>query len=47
MGRDRQEKKLKASRKVESDRDHALHYPGSTKLSGSDEARGLNDSKYD
>ncbi|MCH6269045.1 YpzI family protein [Neobacillus citreus] len=47
MGKDRQEKKLKASRRVESDRDQALHYKGSTKLSGPDEARGLNDGKDD
>ena len=30
MGKDRQEKKLKKSRQVESDRDQALHYPGAT-----------------
>jgi hypothetical protein len=47
MGKDRQEKKLKASRRVESDRDQALHYPGSSKLAGPEEVRGLNDSKYD
>jgi hypothetical protein len=29
MGKDRQEKKLKASGKVESDRDQALHYQAS------------------
>lgn len=46
MGKDRQEKKLKASKRVESDRDQALHYPGATKLAGSEEARGLNDNKY-
>ncbi|WP_318508557.1 YpzI family protein [Bacillus sp. T3] len=46
MGKDRQEKKLKASRKTESDRDQALHYPGSTKMSSPEEARKLNDSKY-
>ncbi|MEC1521506.1 YpzI family protein [Neobacillus niacini] len=46
MGKDRQEKKLKASGKVESDRDQALHYPGSTKLQSPEEARGLNDNKY-
>ncbi|GIN85650.1 hypothetical protein J6TS2_20360 [Heyndrickxia sporothermodurans] len=39
MGKDRQEKKLKESRRVESDRDHALHYNGATKLEGSEEAR--------
>ncbi|WP_160721372.1 YpzI family protein [Bacillus sp. USDA818B3_A] len=47
MGKDRQEKKLKASRKVESDRDQALHYKGATKLSSPEEARDLNDGKYD
>lgn len=31
MGKDRQEKKLKNSKKVESDRDEALHYPGSAR----------------
>ena len=46
MGKDRQEKKLKASKRVESDRDQALHYPGATKLSGNEEAQGLNDNKY-
>jgi hypothetical protein len=45
MGKDRQEKKLKASKRVESDRDQALHYPGATKLSGPEEARSLNDNK--
>jgi hypothetical protein len=47
VGKDRQERKLKASRKVESDRDQALHYPGATKLQSPEEARSLNDSKYD
>lgn len=32
MGKDRQQKKLKQSKRVESDRDQALHYPGATKL---------------
>ncbi|MEK3887659.1 YpzI family protein [Bacillus sp. FSL K6-3431] len=32
MGRDRQEKKLKEMKKVESDRDQALHYGGATRL---------------
>lgn len=45
MGKDRQEGKLKASRKVESDRDQALHYPGSVKLQSPEEARRLNDGK--
>ncbi|PPA70932.1 YpzI family protein [Jeotgalibacillus proteolyticus] len=28
MGKDRQEKKLKKEKKVQSDRDQSLHYPG-------------------
>jgi hypothetical protein len=47
MGKDRQEKKLRASGRVESDRDQALHYKGASKLQSPEEARGLNDSKYD
>ncbi|RDI42978.1 YpzI family protein [Falsibacillus pallidus] len=39
MGKDRQEKKLKAGKTVESDRDQALHYKGSSKLEGPEEAR--------
>ncbi|TCP24115.1 YpzI-like protein [Scopulibacillus darangshiensis] len=39
MNKDRQEKKLKQSRRVESDRDQALHYPGATKLDTPEEAR--------
>lgn len=39
MGKDRQEKKLKQSRRVESDRDQSLKYPGATQLEGPDEAR--------
>ncbi|MCI1592074.1 YpzI family protein [Heyndrickxia oleronia] len=39
MGRDRQKKKLKQSRRVESDRDQALHYNGSTKLESAEDAR--------
>lgn len=39
MGKDRQEKKLKKSKRVESDRDQALHYNGSTRLDTPDEAR--------
>lgn len=46
MGKDRQEKKLKNSGKVESDRDQALHYPGASKMQSPEEARSLNDSKY-
>lgn len=45
MGRDRQEKKLRKSGHVESDRDQALHYSGATKLQSSEEAHRLNDGK--
>ncbi|WP_069187727.1 YpzI family protein [Alkalihalobacillus pseudalcaliphilus] len=45
MGRDRQEKKLRESGKVESDRDVGLRYKGATKMSSSEEARRLNDGK--
>ncbi|MCL7745893.1 MULTISPECIES: YpzI family protein [Halalkalibacter] len=39
MGRDRQEKKLKKSGRVESDRDQSLDYAGSTKMQSPDQAR--------
>ncbi|RLQ95085.1 YpzI family protein [Falsibacillus albus] len=39
MGKDRQEKKLKASKRVESDRDQALNKKGATSLEGPQEAR--------
>lgn len=42
MGKDRQEKKLKQSRRVESDRDQGLHYPGSIKLQSPEDAREIN-----
>ena len=45
MGKDRQEKKLKESKRVESDRDQGLHYPGATSLQSPEEARELNDHK--
>ncbi|WP_082686860.1 YpzI family protein [Bacillus sp. FJAT-27445] len=45
MGQDRQEKKLKKSKRVESDRDQSLHYPGATGLQTPEEARKLNDGK--
>ncbi|UQZ44855.1 YpzI family protein [Bacillus subtilis] len=32
MGKDRQEKKLKASGRVESDRDQSIHFDGATSL---------------
>lgn len=45
MGRDRQERKLKASGRVESDRDQQLNYPGATTMEGPDEARARNEKK--
>lgn len=45
MGRDRQERKLRKSGHVESDRDQALHYPGASKLQSPEEAHRLNDGK--
>ncbi|UOQ42767.1 YpzI family protein [Halobacillus salinarum] len=42
MGKDRQIKKLKKSKRVESDRDQNLHYPGSTKLEEPEAARKRN-----
>ncbi|MGF3103465.1 YpzI family protein [Rossellomorea sp. DUT-2] len=37
MGKDRQEKKLKQSKRVESDRDQGLHHNGATSLQGPEE----------
>ncbi|MBC5637345.1 MULTISPECIES: YpzI family protein [Ornithinibacillus] len=45
MGKDRQEKKLKKSKRVESDRDVGLRYKGSTIMSSPEEAMELNDGK--
>lgn len=42
MGKDRQEKKLKKSGKVELDRDQSLTYPGATSLEGPETARKRN-----
>ncbi|MGE6629512.1 YpzI family protein [Bacillus sp. NPDC077027] len=42
MGKDRQEKKLKASRRVESDRDQSLQNKGATTLEGPEAARKRN-----
>lgn len=39
MGKDRQEKKLKAQKRTESDRDQSINYPGATSLEGPEEAR--------
>ncbi|MFB1049414.1 YpzI family protein [Paraliobacillus sp. JSM ZJ581] len=45
MGKDRQEKKLKRSRRVESDRDQALSNSGATKMASPDEVREYPDGK--
>lgn len=42
MGKDRQEKKLKKSRRVESDRDQSLENRGATTIEGPTEARKRN-----
>lgn len=42
MGKDRQEKKLKENKRVESDRDQSLDYPGSTRLESAEDARERN-----
>ena len=42
MGKDRQEKKLRKSKRVESDRDQSLNYPGATTLEGPEAARKRN-----
>lgn len=42
MGKDRQEKKLRESKRVESDRDQSINYPGSTTLEGTETARNRN-----
>ncbi len=42
VGKDRQEKKLKKSKRVESDRDQGLHYPGATSLQSPEEGRDTN-----
>jgi YpzI-like protein len=39
VGKDRQEKKLKQSKRVESDRDQGLHYNGATSLEGPEKAK--------
>ncbi|MCA0147797.1 MULTISPECIES: YpzI family protein [Rossellomorea] len=39
MGKDRQEKKLKQSKRVESDRDQGLHYNGATGVEGPEKAK--------
>ncbi|NNV05752.1 YpzI family protein [Geobacillus sp. C56-T2] len=42
MGKDRQEKKLKQSRQVQSDRDQSLSYQGAARLDTPAEARERN-----
>lgn len=42
MGKDRQERKLRESRRVESDRDQSLQYPGATSLDTPEQARKQN-----
>ncbi|WP_458412676.1 YpzI family protein [Schinkia sp. CFF1] len=42
MGKDRQEKKLRESKKVASDRDPELHNKGATILEGPEASRELN-----
>ncbi|UOQ95306.1 YpzI family protein [Halobacillus shinanisalinarum] len=42
MGKDRQEKKLKKSNRVESDRDQSLDYPGATQMENAEQARKRN-----
>lgn len=39
MSKDRQEKKLRESRRVESDRDQSIHYNGATRLDNPEQAR--------
>ncbi|WP_379968544.1 YpzI family protein [Ectobacillus sp. sgz5001026] len=39
MSKDRQEKKLRESRRVESDRDQSIHYSGATRLDNPEQAR--------
>lgn len=42
MGKDRQEKKLREKKVVESDRDQSISNKGSAALEGADEARERN-----
>lgn len=42
MGKDRQEKKLKASGRVESDRDQSIHYDGATSLEQNGKFKSVN-----
>ena len=48
MGKDQTRRvNLRKADGLESDRDQALHLPGSTKMQSPEEARGLNDGKDD
>ncbi|WP_082380736.1 YpzI family protein [Bacillus sp. CHD6a] len=42
MGKDRQERKLKAQKRTESDRNQSLKYPGATTMEGPEGARERN-----
>ncbi|WP_285766244.1 YpzI family protein [Peribacillus sp. SI8-4] len=42
MGKDRQEKKLKQSKRVESDRDQSLEHKGATSMESPEAARKRN-----
>ncbi|MFY4775964.1 YpzI family protein [Metabacillus sp. RGM 3146] len=42
MGKDRQEKKLREKKQVESDRDQSITNKGATALEGAEEARERN-----
>ncbi|MFJ7637028.1 YpzI family protein [Peribacillus sp. NPDC097264] len=42
MGKDRQEKKLRESKRLESDRDQSLDKKGATKLESPEDARNRN-----
>ena len=46
MGKDRQERKLRESRRVESDRNQSLQYPGATGLDTPEQARKQNQHYY-
>ena len=45
MGKDRQEKKMKNSKRVESDRDQSLEHQGAAMLEGASDARTRNGQK--
>ncbi|WP_377888777.1 YpzI family protein [Alkalihalobacillus sp. R86527] len=45
MGTNRQEKKIKRSKQVESDRDQSIEYRGSSTMEGPEQARKRNGQK--